>query len=107
MLLMFAGLFAMLTGLAGADEPRKPHKLKEYYHHSGPMEGMLKSDAPLPLFDADPNHLWNRMFSAFYIRPRRLPATDGNPATVRYEGGDVIEFLAWGTTKYWSSRTVL
>jgi hypothetical protein len=35
-----------------------------------------------------------------------LPATDEQPEIVRYEGGDVIEFLAWGTTQYWSSEAV-
>ncbi|MEO2013993.1 MAG: hypothetical protein ABGZ53_06440 [Fuerstiella sp.] len=72
----------------------------------GPLEGTLKSDASLPLFDTDANHLWNRISGAFYIRPRRLPATGEQAAMVRYEGGDVIEFLAWGTTNYWSSKTV-
>ncbi|HIE97500.1 MAG: hypothetical protein ABGZ23_16125 [Fuerstiella sp.] len=80
--------------------------LNVYYHHAGPLAGTLKSDVPLPLFDADANHLWNRIFAAFYIRPRRLPATNEQAAMVRYEGGDVIEFLAWGTTKYWSGKAV-
>ena len=81
-------------------------ELGDYYHLAGPLAGTLKSDVPLPIYDADPEHLWNRVFAAFYIRPRHLPAQDGNPAMVRYEGGDVIEFLAWGSTKYWSSEEV-
>lgn len=81
-------------------------ELQDYYHHDGPLAGTLKSDQPLPLFDADPQHLWNRLFAAFYIRPRVLPAQDGQPAVTRYEGGDVIEFLAWGRTDYWSSAEV-
>jgi len=80
--------------------------LSEYFHQAGPLAGTLKSDAPLPIYDADPGHLWNRMFAAFYIRPRLLPAEDGQPEMVRYEGGDVIEFLAWGQTTHWSSEAV-
>ncbi len=81
--------------------------LSQYFHQDGPLAGTLKSDTPLPLYDADPDHLWNRMFAAFYIRPRFLPATEDLPEMVRYEGGDVIEFLAWGKTEYWSSEAVL
>lgn len=80
--------------------------LSAYVHHDGPLAGTLKSDAPLPLYDADPQHLWNRMYAAFYIRPRVLPATDEQPESTRYEGGDVIEFLAWGRTTYWSNAAV-
>ena len=80
--------------------------LHEYFHADGPLAGTLKSDRPLPLYDADPQHLWNRMYSAFYIRPRPLPASNGQPATTRFEGGDVIEFLAWGKTEYWSGLGV-
>lgn len=75
-------------------------------HHAGPLKGTLKSDAPLPIYDSDPKHLWNRMFAAFYTRPRILPAEDGQPGMVRYEGGDAIEFLAWGSTRYWSTEAV-
>ncbi len=64
------------------------------------------SDAPLPVYAADPNHLWNRLFSLLYVRPRYLPANGEQPAAVRYEGGDVIEFLAWGTTEYWSTEAM-
>lgn len=80
--------------------------LSAYIHHDGPLVGTLKSAAPLPLYDADPHHPWNRIYAAFYIRPRVLPATDTQPEVVRYEGGDVIEFLAWGRTTYWSSAAV-
>lgn len=86
--------------------PVKPGALAGYYHHTGPGAGTLKSDAPLPVYDSAPRHLWNRVFSAFYIRPRRFAATRRRPALVRYEGGDVIEFLAWGQTRYWSSAEV-
>jgi hypothetical protein len=95
-------LFASFVGgaTAGAND------LAAYIHQDGPLAGTLKSDVPLPLYDADPQHLWNRMYAAFYIRPRVLPATDEQPEMVRYEGGDVIEFLAWGRTTYWSSEEI-
>src|SRR6186713_3217600 len=81
--------------------------LPEYFHQQGPLKGSLKSDAPLPIFHADTRHLWNRLFAAFYIRPRVIAASDEQPKErVRYEGGDVIEFLAWGTTSYWASSDV-
>lgn len=80
--------------------------LREFIHADGPLAGTLKSDASLPLYDADAQHLWNRLFAAFYIRPRHFPAKDDQPAITHYEGGDVIEFLAWGKTQYWSSPEV-
>ena len=92
-------LFSFASPIYGED-------LHEFFHADGPLAGTLKSDRPLPLYDADPQHFWNRMFSAFDIRPRPLPASDGQPATTRFEGGDVIEFLAWGKTEYWSGIVV-
>jgi hypothetical protein len=77
--------------------------LNSFYHHDGPLKGTLKSDQPLPLYDANREHLWNRMFAAFYIRPRLMPQKDVQPPVTCYEGGDAIEFLAWGKTEYWSS----
>ena len=74
--------------------------------HMGLVGTALNSDAPLPLYDADPNHLWNRLFSCLYIRPRSIPANGEHPETIQFEGGDVIEFLAWGQTEYWSSVAV-
>ncbi|MBC7819494.1 MAG: hypothetical protein IAG10_21640, partial [Planctomycetaceae bacterium] len=92
-------LFSLASPIYGED-------LHAFFHADGPLAGTLKNDRPLPLYDGNPQHLWNRMFSAFYIRPRPLPATDGQPATTRFEGGDVIEFLAWGKTEYWSAKDV-
>ena len=89
----------VVSGPASAGEPERDH-------HDGPLAGSLASDDPLPLFDADPDHVWNRLFSAIYIRPRLMPATDDQPSYTRYEGGDVIEFLAWGQTEYWSGEQV-
>lgn len=78
--------------------------LADYIHQQGPLKGSLKSDAPRPIFHADAEHVWNRLFAALYIRPRMIAASDEQPKEmVRYEGGDVIEFLAWGTTSYWAS----
>ncbi len=84
----------------------RANDLKEYFHQDHHLHGTLKSDSPLPLYDADPEHLWNRLYSVLYIRPRLLPATDVQPETIQYEGGDVIEFLAWGSTEYWSGQGV-
>lgn len=91
---------AILPGSGSAND------LANFYHHDGPLAGTLKSDAPLPIYDADPQHLWNRLFAACYIRPRVIAASDGKPEMIRYEGGDVIEFLAWGRTAYWSTPEV-
>lgn len=94
-----AVVVAISSPVSGSD-------LEDYYHQTGPLAGTLKSDAPLPIYDVDPDHLWNRIFATFYIRPRQLAPTEGQPAMVRHEGGDVIEFLAWGKTTYWSSEAI-
>ncbi len=99
-------LNAVVLVLLSSASPICGDDLSEYFQVDGPLAGTLKSDRPLPLYDADPQHLWNRMYSAFYIRPRALPASSEQPATTRFEGGDVIEFLAWGKTEYWSGMDV-
>jgi hypothetical protein len=71
------------------------------YYHTGELAGSLRSNNPLPLFDADPQHLWNRLFAAVTIRPSRLPSVRGGPPVARIEGGDRIEFFGWGGTTYW------
>src|ERR1700730_9660199 len=71
------------------------------YYHTGELAGSLRSNNPLPLFDADPQHLWNRLFAAVTIRPSRLPSVKGGPPVARIEGGDRIEFFGWGGTTYW------
>ena len=71
------------------------------YYHTGELAGSLRSTEPLPLFDVDPRHLWNRVFAAVTIRPSLLPSVRGGPAVARIEGGDRIEFFGWGGTTYW------
>lgn len=98
--------------------------LPGWYHANGPLRGSLKSDAPLPLYDAKPEHLWNRLFAAFYVRPSELPSRpeypqdstkldewdhkmrsgklSPGPVVKRIEGGDVPGFLAWPKTRHYS-----
>jgi hypothetical protein len=71
------------------------------YYHTGELAGSLRSSEPLPLFDADPQHLWNRLFAAVTIRSSLLPSEKGGPSVARIEGGDRIEFFGWGGTTYW------
>ena len=72
------------------------------YFHEGEMAGSLKSEAPLPLYDSDPRSLANRLFAAFYIRASEIPGKRGGTPVHRIEGGDVIDFLAWPGSAYWS-----
>jgi hypothetical protein len=71
------------------------------YYHTGELAGSLRSTEPLPLFDPDPQHLWNRLFAAVTIRPSLLPSVKDGPPVARIEGGDRIEFFGWGGTTYW------
>ncbi|HVC98873.1 MAG TPA: hypothetical protein VND64_34730 [Pirellulales bacterium] len=71
------------------------------YYHTGELAGSLRSSEPPALFDADPRHLWNRLFAAVTIRPRLLPSRRDGPPVARIEGGDRIEFFGWGGTTYW------
>ena len=66
------------------------------YYHTGELAGSLRTDEPPPFFDADPQHLWNRIFAAATIRPSRLPSRRDGPPVARIEGGDRIEFLRLG-----------
>jgi hypothetical protein len=75
----------------------------EGVYRSGALAGSLKSETPLPLYDGAPGHLWNRLFAVLYVRTSNLPAEPGGPPIARIEGGDMIDFLAWGRTRYWSS----
>ncbi len=94
--------YAVLVGMAlhplSAAEPEDPDPA---YYHTGELAGSLRSLDPLPLFDADPQQLWNRLFAAVAIRQSNLPSKRGGTAMPRVEGGDTIEFLAWPGTTYW------
>ncbi len=87
-----------LAGRAAAVEPAE-----DAYFREGELSGSLKSDAPLALYDTDPNSLVNRLFAAFYIRDSNIPTKRGGTPIRRIEGGDVIDFLAWPGSGYWSS----
>jgi len=96
----------------------------DWYYREGPLRGSLKSDNPLPLYAADPAHLWNRLFAVFYIRPSELPSRpvypddstkldewdrklrngelQPGPVVQRFEGGDTMGLLAWPQTRYYA-----
>ncbi len=96
----------------------------DWYYSAGPLRGSLRVSTPLPLYDADPQHLWNRLFAIFYTRPSELPDRPEYPADTtqldrwerrlrsgqlhpgpivkRLEGGDVLSILAWPRTRYFS-----
>ncbi|MBM3458987.1 MAG: hypothetical protein FJX77_10705, partial [Armatimonadetes bacterium] len=76
-------------------------------HTTGDLRGALRVAGNLPVYDANPEHPWNRLFTALYTRPSHLPARPDGPPVARREGGDVLEFLAWGRTTYWSSPEVV
>jgi len=76
-------------------------ELDPAYYHGGELAGSLRSTDPPALFDADPQHLWNRLYAVVTIRPSFLPSQRNGSAVARIEGGDRIEFLGWGGTTYW------
>ena len=104
--------------------PCSATELGDWYYREGPLRGSLKSDRPLPLYDSEPGHLWNRLFAVFYIRPSELPSRPEypgdstkldewdrklrsgklplGPVVSRFEGGDTMSFLAWPRTRYYS-----
>jgi len=112
---------------AGSGDPRPVRAAagpQDWYHREGPLRGSLKSDTPLPLYDPNPEHLWNRLFAAFYIRrselssrpeyPRDSTKMDEwdrklrsgklplGPVVKRIEGGDIPSFPAWQKTRHYS-----
>jgi hypothetical protein len=92
----------LLTALTPS--PSRAADLEEQdpaYYQTGELAGSLRSNDPLPLFDADPQHLWNRLFAAATIRPSLLPSVRGGRPVARIEGGDRIEFFGWGGTTFW------
>ncbi|MBT4866333.1 MAG: hypothetical protein HON53_14610 [Planctomycetaceae bacterium] len=90
----------IMAGPAWASEPDAA------YYHDGPLAGSLKSDKPLPIYVENSDHLWNRLFAAFYMRPSNLPSVKGGKRIQRIEGGDVIDFYGWSKTTYWSEPVV-
>lgn len=72
------------------------------YHQGGELRGSLRTEGPLPIYDPDPGHLWNRLFTALFTRRSNLPSKAGGKPVPRIEGGDVPEFLGWAKTTYWS-----
>jgi hypothetical protein len=95
---------ALLLILAQSPLPILAAEIEEQdpaYYHTGELAGSLRSAEPLPLFDADPQNLWNRLFAAVTIRPSLLPSHRSGPPVARIEGGDRIEFFGWGGTTYW------
>jgi hypothetical protein len=97
-LMVFVGICCIAAGVRAAE----PDRSDPAYYHQGELAGSLKSDAPLPLYNADPRSLANRLFAAFYIRTSAIPTKRGGTPVHRIEGGDVIDFLAWNGSAYWS-----
>ncbi|OHE77476.1 MAG: hypothetical protein A2107_15355 [Verrucomicrobia bacterium GWF2_62_7] len=122
---VFGGVMLPVNTVSAADAAAGP---QNWYYTEGSLHGSLKSDAPLPLYDANPEHLWNRLFAAFYIRPSELPSRPEypqdstkldewdhklrsgklplGPVVKRIEGGDVLGFLAWPKTRHYSEPAV-
>jgi len=98
-LLVFCGLSLMSPHNAATEDAAA-------YHTEGDLRGSLRSEAPLAIYHSDPQHLWNRLFAALYTRTSELPSRMGGPPVKRVEGGDVLEFLGWGKTTYWSEPGV-
>src|SRR5262245_10431589 len=98
-LLASSALLTVLT--SNSVRAAELEELDPAYYHTGELAGSLRSTDPLPLFDADPQHLWNRLFAAATIRPSLLPSVKDGPPVARIEGGDRIEFLGWGGTTWW------
>ncbi len=119
-----SGLAFLLLWIGVVFVPCLAAESPDGYYRDGPLRGSLKSDRPLPLYDADPEHLWNRLFAMFYIRPSDLPSRPKypndttkldewdrkmrngklppGPVVKRIEGGDVLGILAWPKTRYFS-----
>jgi hypothetical protein len=49
------------------------------YYHGGALAGSLRSTGPLALYHSDPDHLWNLLFAALYVRPSELPGRPPYP----------------------------
>lgn len=116
-------MWVLCLHIAGV--PRLPAQAQGWHHKEGLLRGSLKTDRPLPLYHTDTNHLWNRLFAVFYIRPSELAAMPEGypsdptqldeyerqtrrgelargPVVKRIEGGDSMNLLAWPETRYFS-----
>ena len=96
-----SGAFLALALPALADGPPARDDEPAYFHE-GDLAGSLRADSPLPIYDPDPGHPWNRLFAALAIRHSHLPSRRGGPPIERIEGGDRLDFLGWPGTTYWS-----
>ncbi|MFO0918771.1 MAG: hypothetical protein U0872_10710 [Planctomycetaceae bacterium] len=96
--LKFACCLAMIC-LATADA----EELDPAHFNDGELAGSLKSSEPIAVYDADPQSLANRVFAAFYIRRSEISTKRGGTPVKRIEGGDVLDFLAWPGSDYWST----
>ncbi|MGV3723424.1 MAG: hypothetical protein ACO1SX_21215 [Actinomycetota bacterium] len=103
---IFGGAFALLAGVLSCAVAPGGAAEDAAYYSEGELRGSLRSEAPLAIYHTDPQHLWNRLFAALYTRRSDLPSTMGGPPVKRIEGGDVLEFLGWGKTTYWSEPGV-
>src|SRR5437867_157183 len=114
-LMAFAGIaLGVEPERAGSDAPA------DWYYHDGALAGSLRSNQPLPLYDRDQGHLWNRLFAALYIRSSELASRSPDspemtlyerdlkmrngkvppgPVVRRIEGGGGMEFPAWPRTR--------
>jgi len=120
----FSSIAMFLVWISVLPLPCPAAEPNDWYYREGPLRGSLKSERPLPLYDSDAEHLWNRLFAVFYIRPSELPSrpeypqdstkldawdrklragelTPG-PVVKRLEGGDSMGLLAWPRTRYYS-----
>jgi hypothetical protein len=119
-----SGLILFSIWLGCVRVPCLTAQTTDWYYGEGPLRGSLKSDNPLPLYDSNPEHLWNRLFAVFYIRPSELPSRPEypqdstkldewdrklrvgklppGPVVKRFEGGDAKSLLAWPRTRYYS-----
>ena len=74
------GLLIVLSSLAAIGaEP-------DDYYREGELAGSLKTSEPLPIYDEDAQHLWNRLFAAFYTRTSNLASNSGGRQIKRIDG---------------------
>lgn len=97
-------VWSAIVGTMSIIQAADPGDLDPAYYHVGELAGSLKTEGPLPIYDANPQSLANRLFAALYIRTSKIPTKRGGTPVRRIEGGDVIDFLAWPGSTYWSDQ---